>query len=298
MRIGWSLAVMALAACASSHGKAQDCSENSPRAEAAREAMAQWQLTRAADLLRESLDECPHPRTAHNLAGVLRELGKPTDALAVLDGLLRGSFGELNNEDAEAARAQRRDTLQALATLDILVEGAEQGRISVDGRDAAIFRGGERRTIRLDPGAHRLRLRAPRFLSIERDITLDAGQSDELAVTFPEGPRGLLILKGPTETPLVVDGHARGAGQVRLRLAPGRHRISAGELGERTIMVRGGTIVEQAFEEAPVPLRRKTWFWVLLGSTALGVAAAIILGTLLPVEPQSVSHPVLGNQET
>ncbi|MAQ15492.1 MAG: hypothetical protein CMN30_11940 [Sandaracinus sp.] len=276
---------------------AQECADTE-RLEAAREAMAQWQLARAAELLRASLDACPARRTAHNLAGVLRELGQPTAALAILDDLIRGTYGELGEDEVAAAREQRLQTLQTLATLDVLVEGAEAGRVSVDGREVASFRGGERRTIRLDPGEHRLRLRAPTFLAIDREVTLAPGATDEIAVSFPEGDQGLLVLSGPPGIALSVDGRARGTESVRLRLPAGPHAVAAEGLGERTVELRGGTIVENVFTEPPVPLRRRAWFWALVGGSAIAVAVAVTLGILLPIEPQSVAHPVLGNQET
>lgn len=110
----------------------------------------------AVEPMTRCFELAPRMSLAFNLAIVLRNAGQARRALALLDELARGAYGEVPEARREALAAQREATLASVATLVVsLPAPGASAEISVDGIEThAVGATETSATFHVDPGEH------------------------------------------------------------------------------------------------------------------------------------------------
>jgi len=142
-------------------------------------------LERAAIVFGQSLDLRPHVATAFNLAGALRDLGRQTAAVAVYDGLLEGSYGDLSEEQRAEVDEMRGVALAATAILEVRVEGADAAAVTVDDVPIGEARRGAPLAHRHDAGYRVVRARTDDGREAMRRLSLGAGATEAVELVLP-----------------------------------------------------------------------------------------------------------------
>jgi hypothetical protein len=184
---------------------------------------------------------------------------------------------------------------------DVVVDGVIAGKTPLPG------------SLKLSPGAHRVELRRPGYVSVQRDVTLGEGD----AQTLKEEPRedadwiaanggSLALTFSETHAVVKVNGVSRGEYRGSLRLAPGIHRLRAERSGfaavERDVEVTayGTTTLSIRFEPNPGTLvkieedyeRRRNWgIAATVGGAVVASAGAAVLGFYLIQHDSDCSNP-------
>ena len=138
----------------------------------ARQARASGNLVEARRLLEETMECAPSVSAAFNLAAVLRDMGRYSDARHYLLGLLDGQFGQLPAERRSIVEGEMERVEGSLGMLEVSVEPAAELRIN--GSGYGTFRGS--RVLTLDPGEWSLELRAEGLQPLSEQIRLESGQ--------------------------------------------------------------------------------------------------------------------------
>lgn len=138
----------------------------------AREARSTGNLVEARRFLEETMACSPTVSGAFNLAAVLRDMGRYSDAQHYLLGLLDGQFGELPPERRGIVESELEGIEDSLGTLEVSIEPTAELRLN--GSAYGTFRGA--RVLALDPGEWSLELRAEGFRPRSEQIVLRSGQ--------------------------------------------------------------------------------------------------------------------------
>lgn len=138
----------------------------------AREARSAGNLVEARRFLEETMACSPSVSGAFNLAAVLRDMGRYSDAQHYLLGLLDGQFGELPAQRRGIVESELERIQHSLGTLEVTIEPAAELRLN--GSAYGTFRGA--RVLALDPGEWSLELRAEGFRPRSEQISLRSGQ--------------------------------------------------------------------------------------------------------------------------
>jgi hypothetical protein len=210
------------------------------------------------------------PRAERRRARVAEGTGGPFEAAGIEPAL-----------QAHAAQVRERDEHRA-----------ENGEI----RDGPRGRRAIASTLTLAPGAHRVELRRPGYLSAQRELTLGDGASGEVALE-PEEDRAALGAGGATlalaisepDAVVTVDGRSRGPYAAPLRLSSGVHRVLIERGGflsiDRDVDLEAGRTTTITAGLDPTPETRaafvgravtqRTWGIIAtVGGAALGDAGA------------------------
>ena len=175
---------------------AQDPNESvDPRSDEARalfdsavEEVRRGRFPSARDQFRRSLELLPTSSTAFNLAVALNGTGETVEAVALLEALLEGEYGEL----ASAERAQVEDLLARaradLAHLRVQVRGPERARIRVDGEEAGEASVAAPLEVTLDAGRHVVDARARGYEPADAVIELGRGDTRETTLGLEPTP--------------------------------------------------------------------------------------------------------------
>lgn len=144
----------------------------------------------ARDLYRRSLALRPHPATAFNLANALRSTGELLESERVLDELLDDRFGELGEAQHEQARQIRDEVRADVAQVRVRACGADaiEIAIAIDDRERARVGHCEWASVRLDPGDHVIRARAPETLDATTRVHLEPGERIDEELTLLAKP--------------------------------------------------------------------------------------------------------------
>lgn len=231
----------------------------------AREARASGNLVEARRFLEETMECSPSVSAAFNLAAVLRDMGRYSDAQHYLLGLLDGQFGELPAERRGIVESEVERVEGSLGMIEVTVEPAAELRLN--GSEYGTFRGA--RVLTLDPGEWSLELRADGFRSHSEQILLESGQRMRL--------------------------------NYRLEVEDGNSEIEAGERdGDEApddsfeITDDNGSREDEPLVESRSLLPRR------LGIAALvvGVVAALTIGLVVRGNNRAISDPFFGNPST
>jgi hypothetical protein len=163
----------------------------------------------------------PRASTAFNVAVQQARLGRPRAALFALDALEGLDPSPDDRREADALRSRLR---ASLATLVLRVAPAS-AELLVDGEP--VVGEGSERTLALDPGAHRIELRAPGFVPHRRTLRVLAGASAEERVELaPVAPSRTTIETGAIETGAIETSEVPAAA-LEARARRTRHRRAA-----------------------------------------------------------------------
>ncbi|OIO09749.1 MAG: hypothetical protein AUJ52_05890 [Elusimicrobia bacterium CG1_02_63_36] len=105
----------------------------------------------------------------------------------------------------------------------LIVSKPEGARVHLDGRD----RGETPMTIHgLKPGGHSLTFDLEDFVPIKRDVSVDAGEQETVAVSLERKTGRLVVVTKPAGAAVFIDGENRGRTPARFdSLATGRYRV-------------------------------------------------------------------------
>ena len=142
----------------------------------------------ARDQFRRSLELLPTSSTAFNLAVALNGTGETVEAVALLEALLAGEYGEL----ASAERSQVEELLERaradLAHLHVRVRGPERARVRIDGEEAGEATASAPLEVTLDAGRHVIDARAPGHELADAVVELGRGDRRESTLTLDPTP--------------------------------------------------------------------------------------------------------------
>lgn len=232
----------------------------------------------ALEAFRRSLEIAEMPVTLFNIASVLMRLGRMQEAVATL---------ERYKEVAEpSARAEADPLLEqarsAIRTVRATVEPPNT-TLAVDGTD--VPGEGRNRMLRVDPGTHTVRGRArgyePREITLNPDaLVLSLSLAAQLAV--------VMVRASEPEARILLDGAQRGVGEARLELEAGSYELRVEADGTEPFTQEleldpGQEMNVEAALSRDEPLWKRGWFWGVVSSAALAIAAGVILAVLLPL---------------
>jgi hypothetical protein len=237
----------------------------------------QW--IEALDAFRRSRAVAERPTTIFNIATTLIRLGRAQEAIATIAELEQVADPRQHAQllrDAAQIRQQAEASLRHV-TLRVSPEAAT---VEVDG--LVLAGSGAERTMTLDPGAHTMVVALDGYQT-ER-FTLDPG-TDTREVTLPPLDGVLNIVPSVETARVTVDGADRGAGTLRLTMAPGTYAIGITADGylpfDRSFDLLPGAelTVDAALEPVPVSgdLTQDPVFWGILG----GAVGAAIIGAVV-----------------
>lgn len=167
-------------------------SEGDARLEAARvhwvrgnEAMQGGDLPAAETEFRAALEQMYRASTAYNLALVLVDLGRPTEALALFDGVLALPDAELPSGRTRADILSDRASADATrAVLELSIGGAAAASVRVDGEPLGQLQRGLPVIVALDPGAHWIEGDAEGMPTSRIQIEAEASTRRDVTLTF------------------------------------------------------------------------------------------------------------------
>ncbi|MEM9193534.1 MAG: hypothetical protein AAGF12_30445 [Myxococcota bacterium] len=138
-------------------------------------------LPEAERLLRASHERLPNIANAFNLAVALRKSGKIRAALRLLEQIDDGDFGSLEADRHEAVTAEADQARAELATLRIVTSPTVRASVRANGEPLGFV---EERplSVRVDPGAVAIEVRADGYEQATRELTLLRG--DRRTVEF------------------------------------------------------------------------------------------------------------------
>lgn len=249
----------------------------------------------ALEAFQRSRAVADRPNTTYNLALALHELGRMREAAAALEACLA-------HADAEPALTRdARDLLAVvrpqIATLFLAV-APDDAVLRVDG--AVMPGGGGSRVQELDPGAHRIELRAEAVEPQEFEVRVRGGQRMIRRVDL-RVRRATVTVRVPSARATVsLDGEAIGRGTTQWQGAPGTHRLRVDLDGHRpwqqVVTLAPGQAFETVVTLTPTsrPVVESPWLWVGVGAGVAAVVTAVLVATVrLPGEGSGGSTGML-----
>lgn len=248
----------------------------------------------AVEYFRRALTIVERPSIVFNLGVALFRLGRTLEATETLQHYLEIAEAIDDAAGIGEARAYLAEIEGAIGVLILHVSPAS-AELEVDG--VLVAGEGAERTLRLDPGAHRVILSAERREDTEFEVSVLPGARAERTITLAwhvVDPAHLHVL-APANTPVFLDDDRVGRGSLEIDVAAGEHVVRIGtepetrialdvQAGEaRTVGVDddGNTVDSGARALAP-PTRAPSetgsgdaWIW---GIVAVSAAAAIGVG--------------------
>jgi hypothetical protein len=265
-----------------------------------REALDTGRFAAARDLFRRSIEVAPNVASAFNLAIALRGTGETRSAIETFERLLEGGYGEISPEQrrqiAELLGPARGD----LGHLTVVVRGAEEIELRIDGALIATAHDGETVRREIDPGEHVITASAPRRTSYEQAIVVERGATVSVDAELGANLLGTLVVESRSpDATLEIVGVVRGAGSVRRELPPGEYRVAVIDAaGRREIAARveSGELVRVALSDSrpDAPLVESPWLWSGIAAAVIGAALAIVLPLTITVDEPPISDPVYG----
>jgi len=152
----------------------------------------------------------------------------------------------------------------------------------------------------VEPGKHRVVVRAPGFHEARRDVVAVPGELIPVSMALAELP-GTLEIAAPLDAEIFVDGAfaSLGGARVVLSVSSGTHRVSAVQTGYRTStqeveLERGGR-EKLRFELEPTAQRITSNVLLVGGAVALGAGTAL---AVLAVQSEGAAQGFLDKLQT
>ncbi|MEM9195523.1 MAG: tetratricopeptide repeat protein [Myxococcota bacterium] len=164
--------------------------------EAGSAALREGRPVEALSLFRRSFALENRASTAWALAVTLQEVRQVTEAIDLYDRLLDGEFGEPPVPEAQIEEV-RAAALASQSELVIRVRGDFQLGVEVDGGLRGAVMPGASLTVRVDPGAHRVRGVGDDRTTGEQNITMAPGERTDVELALRRVPRVLPESPGP-----------------------------------------------------------------------------------------------------
>lgn len=235
----------------------------------------------AVTALEESYRLRPARVVLHNLGVAYRGLGRHREAVDAFrrylaDPPTRATERELSSVRAEVARLER-----TLVRVQVTLQ-PEHARVFVDGRETPVVDG----ALVLDPGAHRLEVRAAGYESRRQELRYEPGSTQQLALRPSQSapasdaaearPRGRVqVTPAPALARVYIDGTYAGSGTREVALPAGEHEVQLSADGYQTVHRR--VVVSEGglsrVEATLVPVRSGV-SWGIPLAIAGGVAVA------------------------
>jgi hypothetical protein len=264
---------------------AQECTDPAAAQEAfdsGRTFAATRELTAARDAYARSLALCPRVPAAYNLAVVYRQLGAPLEARRLLRELLTGAYGDVPGSQEEVIQGLIGDVMAEIGVIEVVVRGAEQGVVTVDGRELGPIGDAASRRAEVVPGRRIVRASSADGRHAEVATVVEPGATVEARLELPPPiPTGRLLVTGPSEDAMIeVVGVGRAIGRFERQLDVDRYvvRLVDGD-DSRTVDVLRDQTARVDFEP-PRSIFASPWFWLVTG---LLVAGGATVGVYLAV---------------
>ncbi len=235
----------------------------------------------ALEAFRRSLAITEMPVTLYNIASVLMRLGRMQEAVATLERYQQVAEPD-ERAEADPLLEQARGAIRSVrATVN-----PEHTTVSIDGND--IPGEGRIRLLRVDPGTHTVRGRAQGYSP--RELTL-APDALELSLDLTAQLAIVMVRASEPAARILLDGAERGTGEARLELDAGDYQLRVEAEGTepftRQLSLEPGERIDvDANLSRDEPLWKRGWFWAVIGTAALAIAAGVILAVVLPLPGQ------------
>lgn len=266
------------------YGQETHASEAEARAlfETGSRAVEAGDLEDGIENLEASLALVPYLPTAYNLAVAHARAGNAVRAAELIHLIREGRFGDLNEAQQTDARSLAADLAPQVATIEVVVRGAEEPWLRVDEGEATSL--AERDRLWLEPGFHRLNIGAEGFRPHRVGLRVAAGSDQTIRVDLLASPQGNLIVVAPQPTDRVeIMGVADGLGRIERTVPVGVYEVGLTDApaSRRSVSVERDRTqeVQLRLPEDPGPRRRRLAAGVsiaviLLGAVAIGVATS------------------------
>jgi hypothetical protein len=239
------------------------------------------------------------PGILYNLAIAYDFASRYLEAAETYERFLRDAGSRVS--DVRAAEVRRRiERVRSRLGLVVLRGLPEDTRVSVEGHIRSVFANG----LYVNPGVNVIEARADGRRPMRRELRVAAGARVEVDVTLdPEAatpaPEGDVMFEVvPARAQVVVDGHLIGRGDLRRRLAEGRHVIEVLAPGFRSelraVSIERGMLHQYSFSLTPEARpaaggSMPWWGWVIVGGTVIAATTAALL--LWPPVEESARTP-------
>ncbi len=290
-----ALSALALSALAPPGFARADEAEGRRLLEEAAAAREDGRLLDAERLLRASLAEHEWTYPAFLLGTVLAEMGRPRDALVVLEALEEGRYGEVEGRAARELATALDEARARVSVLEVRWERAGPTIVRVDG-ELVFDAEGTAADVPVNPGRRIVTAERVGFPTIERVVDAAPGARVAVALAFDAAAEGQAEYRFTADADVLIvgDGLGRGVGLLAGRATPGRYAITWSVDGER----RARDVDLSPDARLSLRLERPTggddgWLVALgigLGVLAAGAAAALIGfavadGQSVPIDP-------------
>ncbi len=241
----------------------------------------------AARQLRHSLELEPRAAAAFNLAVVESARGAFLETAQLAEALLAGTYGPLADAQREEVGALLAAAENQCARLEIIVSGREDAWLRIDGEEQP-FDGTT--VLRLLQGTHRIETGADGVESQHTELALVNGERRTLRFRLASPP-GMLVVTGPSDAALEIEGVARGIGRVEASVQAGTYQVGPQGGPFRAIDVTAGRTqqvdLEHLSNTTTGSSRRPRRLAIALSAVAV-IGAAVAVAFLLQddkVEP-------------
>lgn len=207
----------------------------------------------ALESFRAAYAEKPSPGIKQNIALSLKGLGKNVEAATAFDEALDEGRDSLKPDTKAAIERELADLSKVVATMNLKVVAmpertpVDDATLTIDGQPVAPA--AMKRPIRLEPGIHVFRAKAPGFSDPpEKKLSFLAGQPVDATFELT-APGGMLVVKPNVNDAVVrVDGVTNPPGPFSKRVPDGSHRVEVSARGYQTLtfdaVVTNGATVE------------------------------------------------------
>lgn len=266
------------------------------RFEAGMEAMGRGDPEAAVVAFEESFATLRYLPTAYNLAVAYEAVGRDREAADLLDRILSGELGEVQDAQRREAESLYEVVRARVGLVEVRASGAGGIWVRVDDEERTRGMAGDAVRVALDPGHHVLQVGAPGQRPRRLAVRAEAGVSNRLTVRFDDRETGSLRLASEVPGAVEIVGFATGPSPLAHDLPAGVYEV--GRVGEpdsrRSVRVEPGAVSEVTLGEGGGGDDAVVWGVVLGAIGAVLVAGAVGLGVALADQDEPLTEPVFG----